>query len=123
MDPQTPLDRIKAAIAECPHPRGQNWQPVMVPVLTPTGEVTHKKGYRNPTIALLSDDIAAVCDSIPPAQRTKIVIDLRAGQRPHLKRTPPAEVAIHVDDAHHLVELAEAAAAAAAVAADKRVAS
>lgn len=117
---QNALERVAAALAASPHQRGSNWQPIAVELYDEaSGETVRKQGFRNPCIALFSDDIAALCDAVPADKKTQIVKDLRRGQRPHLRRKPPVEVHIHVDDAHHLYELAAAAAAAPAMPAAK----
>lgn len=114
------LERLRMALAQCPHPRGTNGQPDTIEIEDGSETRIQTKGvYRDPLVELISDDIHTLARSVPKGfagltERTaKVMRDLARGQLPHLNQQPPAWVLIKVDDAYDLRDLAEAALAAA----------
>lgn len=125
------LDRIKAALAACPHPRGQCGRTVEINVADEGEEPLLVRATQQPCVEVLADDVVAVCDAIPEARRSPIVRGLRLGSArctvgARIKLQPvdavtgedltaeqlaPQPVHILVDHAWHLAEEADAKAA------------
>ncbi len=111
----TPLQRIRKTLAESGLERGVNGAPTVIelvddegrPELDHRGEPVVKKAVRNPLVALIGQDVVAVCDEIlirePENQKIK---DLRMGCRRAVNgRAEHVEVLIQVDDAWQVAEI------------------